>query len=55
MFTINQYRFGLNGNVDYNSYITSQISSERALIVLLDNFIEDTFLNFVDKLNNIVE
>ena len=55
IFKINQYRFGLNGNVDYNSYLTSQSSSDRAVILMLDNFVEDTFLSYVEKLNTIVE
>jgi hypothetical protein len=55
VYTINQYKFGLAGNVDYNSYRILLSASDRANIVMLDNFVNDTFLNYVEKLNAIVE
>ena len=55
MYKINQYKFNLSGGVDYESYITSLSASDRATIILLDNFVEDNFMNYVEKLNAIVE
>ena len=55
MYDINEYRFALNGNVDYNAYLISLSSSDRAEVTVLDTFVQDTFVNYVEKLNAIVE
>jgi hypothetical protein len=54
MYNLNQYKFGLNGNVNYNSYLTSLSASDRATVKLLENFVQDTFLNYMNKLSLIV-
>lgn len=54
MYQVNQYRFDLNGTVDYDSYLMSLSVSDRATLTMLDNFINDNFMEFVDKLNTIV-
>ncbi len=54
MYHVNQYRFDLNGTVDYNSYLMSLSLSDRSTLAMLDNFINDNFMEFVDKLMTIV-
>lgn len=54
MYQVNQYRFDLNGTVDYNSYLMSLSVSDRATLTMLDDFINDNFMSFVDKLMTIV-
>jgi len=55
MYNINQYRFNLNGGVDYEAYLTSLSASDRSIVNSIDNFVKDCFNNYVDKLNKIVE
>lgn len=55
IYEISQYRFGLGGGVSYDSYLTSLSSSKRATITILDEFVFDTFVNYMNKLDSIVE
>ena len=55
MYTINQYKFDLSGNVDYNSYLISLSASDRAIVKSVDTFILDVFDSYLEKLNLIVQ
>lgn len=55
MYQVNQYRFGLNGTVNYESYLQSLSVSDKATLTMLNNFINDNFKVYVDKLMTIVE
>jgi len=55
VYQLNQYRFNLNETVDYDSYLNSLSNSKKSTIIMLDNFINDTFLVYVNKLMTIVE
>jgi hypothetical protein len=54
MYNLNQYKYGLNGSVNYESYLKSLSASDRATIALLNSFVEDNFSNYISKLNSIV-
>ena len=51
---INQYQFNLNGGIDYNSYLKSLSSSEKATIILIDSFVSETFNNYMIKLKALI-
>lgn len=55
VYEVKQYKFNLNGNVDYNNYLMSLSDSEKSTVILLDNFVDDVFLDYVSKLQAIVE
>ncbi len=55
MYEVNQYRFKLNGTVDYDSYLISLSMSNKATLTMLDNFINDTFKPYTAKLMTIVQ
>lgn len=55
MFEINGYKFYQVNGVTFDNYINSLSASERATVLMLDNFIEDIFYNYVEKLQTIVE
>ena len=55
IYEISQYRFDLVGGVSYEGYLTGLSSSKRATITILDEFVLDTFVNYINKLNNIIE
>lgn len=52
--TINQYQFGLVGGIDYDDYLKTLNSSERATIVLIDNFVGEIFTNYMTKLKSLI-
>lgn len=55
MFNIVQYRFGLNGSVDYSHYLNSLSPSDHALVDMMDKFVGDTFVEYENKLSLIIE
>lgn len=55
MYNISQYRFNDSSNITYENYLNSLSASDRAVHTMLDNFVDDTFLNYVSKLNSILE
>ena len=52
--TINQYKFELNGGIDYDSYLKTLSSSEKATIILMDSFVNENFNNYITKLKAII-
>lgn len=53
MYQANQYRFALVGGVDYidyDTYKSSLSASDRANINALENFVEDVFKPFIEKM-----
>ncbi len=53
-YTLNQYRFKLVNGVDYDTYISSLSASDRANVQSLNNYINDIFKPFNEKLSLIV-
>lgn len=53
-YKLNQYRFGLVGGVDYDTYKTTLSASDRSDIMAIENYIADVFKPFVEKLKLIV-
>lgn len=51
MYQLNEYRFGLVGGVDYDTYKSSLSTSNKSNIVALENFINDIFKPFVEKMD----
>lgn len=54
VYNINSYKFNQVGGISYDNYISSLSSSERATVIMLDNFVQDNFKNYVEKLNYLV-
>lgn len=52
---LSKYKFDTLSSMDYESYLNTLSVSNRSSVEFLDNFINDTFLSYVEKLNNIVE
>jgi hypothetical protein len=55
IYSIVQYRFDLNGSVDYNNYLNSLSPSDHALVDMMDRFVSDTFVEYQNKLALIIE
>lgn len=53
VYTISSYKFNTINGVGYDSYINSQNASNKANILMLENFVEGSFMNYMEKLNKI--
>lgn len=54
VYTIANYKFDQIIGVTYDNYINSLTASDRAVVVMLDNFVENDFDNYMSKLASIV-
>ena len=53
-YTLNQHRMGLVADLDYDRYVDSLTETSKADVLMLNNFIQDIYGNYVEKLNVIV-
>lgn len=51
VYKLTEYRFGLVGGVDYDTYKSTLSASDKADVVALENFINDIFKPFVAKMD----
>lgn len=54
-YTLNQHRFGLVSGVEYSAYLNTLSVSERSNVSFIELFIDNTFTDYIEKLNTIVE
>lgn len=54
IYTITQYKFDLVNGVNFESYMDSMTSSDKSSIVMLENFVNNTYKKLIEKLNLIV-
>lgn len=55
IYTIAQYKFNLMNGVTYDSYLDSLSNSDKASLIMLDNFVASTYTKLIEKLTLIVE
>jgi len=53
-YTLNQHRLGLVADVDYDRYLSSLTETKKSDALMLENFIDNVYGNYVEKLNAIV-
>jgi len=54
VYTITQYKFDLVSGVTYDNYIDTMSSSDKASIVMLENFVNNTYKKLIEKLSLVV-